>query len=96
MLQQTLKLEEKTLEEEARLARGEEAAIKERLPSRSLLGKLFLKGLIDIDSYANGLTLLGFSPGNIELLSKLITAKAEENADKQARADQEAGQVNSG
>ena len=73
------------------LERGEEAAIKERPPSRSLLGKLFLKGLIDIAAYKNGLTLLGFNPENIELLSKLITAKSEEDADKQTGIDSEAG-----
>ena len=88
---QQMKLDEREIEERERLARGEEAAIKERLPSRSLLGKLFLKGLIPIDSYRDGLTLLGFNPENIELLSKLITAKGEEIADKQARADSEAG-----
>ena len=90
-LQQDMKLQERQLEEQARLERGEEAAIKERLPSRSLLGKLFLKGLIPIEAYRDGLTLLGFNPENIELLSKLITAKSEEIADKQARANSEAG-----
>ena len=78
--QQTLKLEERQRDEAERLARGEEAALRERLPSRSLLGKLFLKGLISIEHYAEGLTLLGFSPENIELLSKLIGAKAAEDA----------------
>ena len=78
--QQLLKLEEKSLKELARLERGEEAAQVERLPSRSLLGKLYLKGLIDIAAYEDGLVLLGFSPENVELLSKLITAKGEESA----------------
>jgi hypothetical protein len=78
--QQTLKLEERRRDEIERLERGETAAVRERLPSRSLLGKLYLKGLISIESYAEGLTLLGFSPENIELLSKLIGAKAEEDA----------------
>ena len=91
LLQQSMKLEERRLEELERLERGEDAAIKERLPSRSLLGKLFLKGLIDIAAYKNGLTLLGFNPENIELLSKLITAKSEEDADKQTGIDSEAG-----
>jgi hypothetical protein len=86
--QQTLKLEERQRDEAERLARGEDAALRERLPSRSLLGKLFLKGLISIESYAEGLTLLGFSPENIELLSKLIGAKAEEDASEQAGIDQ--------
>ena len=81
LLQQELRLEELQLAEQERLDRGEEAAIKERLPSRSLLGKLFLKGLISISAYRDGLTLLGFNPENIDLLSKLITAKAEEDAD---------------
>ena len=90
-LQQDLRLQERQLEEQERLERGEEAAVKERLPSRSLLGKLFLKGLIPIEAYRDGLTLLGFNPENIELLSKLITAKGEEIADKQERADSEAG-----
>ena len=80
--QQDLKLEEKRLEEQARLERGEEAALVERLPSRSLLGKLYLKGLITISAYEDGLTLLGFSPENVQLLSKLITAKGEEDADQ--------------
>ena len=78
--QQLLKLEEKSLKELERLERGEEAAQVERLPSRSLLGKLYLKGLIDIAAYEDGLVLLGFSPENVELLSKLITAKGEESA----------------
>ena len=91
LLQQSMKLEERRLEELERLERGEDAAIKERLPSRSLLGKLFLKGLIDIAAYRNGLTLLGFNPENIELLSKLITAKSEEDADKQTGVDRETG-----
>jgi len=78
--QQTLKLEERQRAEAERLARGEGAALRERLPSRSLMGKLFLKGLISIEAYQEGLTLLGFSPENIELLSKLIGAKAEEDA----------------
>ena len=55
-----------------------------------MLGKLFLKGLIEIDAYAEGLTLLGFSGPNIELLSKLITAKGEEIASKQAGNTNEA------
>jgi len=82
--QQTLKLEERQRDELERLERGEEAAVRERLPSRSLLGKLYLKGLISIEDYAEGLTLLGFSPENIELLSKLIGAKAEEDASQPA------------
>ena len=82
--QQTLKLEERQRDEAERLERGETAALRERLPSRSLLGKLYLKGLISIESYAEGLTLLGFSPENIELLSKLIGAKAEEDASEPA------------
>ena len=90
LLQQTIKADDRRLDEEERLARGAEAAVKERLPSRALLGKLFLKELIDIDAYSNGLTLLGFSPSNIELLSKLITAKGEEIASKQAGNTDEA------
>jgi len=86
--QQDLKLEEKRLEEQARLDRGEEAALVERLPSRSLLGKLYLKGLITIEAYQDGLTLLGFSPENVQLLSKLITAKGEEDADQPEGATQ--------
>jgi len=82
--QQTLKLEERRRDEAERLARGEGAALRERLPSRSLMGKLFLKGLISIEAYEDGLTLLGFSPENIELLSKLIGAKAAEDASEPA------------
>ena len=78
--QQNLKLEERRLEESERLARGEEAALVERLPSRALLGKLYLKALITIEAYEDGLTLLGFSLENVQLLSKLIGAKAEEDA----------------
>ena len=66
----------------------EEAALVERLPSRSLLGKLYLKGLITIEAYQDGLTLLGFSPENVQLLSKLITAKGEEDADQPEGATQ--------
>lgn len=88
--QQTIKIEDRKLDEAERLARGETAAVKERLPSRALLGKLYLKGLIDIEAYAEGLTLLGFSGPNIELLSKLITAKGEEIASKQAGNTDEA------
>ena len=82
--QQTLKLEERQRDELERLERGEEAAQVERLPSRSLLGKLYLKGLITIEAYQDGLTLLGFNPENVQLLSKLITAKGEENASEPA------------
>ena len=82
--QQTLKLEERQRDELERLERGEDAALVERLPSRSLLGKLYLKGLITIEAYQDGLTLLGFSPENVELLSKLITAKGEESASESA------------
>ena len=82
--QQTLKLEERQRDEIERLERGEEAAQVERLPSRSLLGKLYLKGLITIEAYQDGLTLLGFNPENVQLLSKLITAKGEENASEPA------------
>jgi len=78
--QQNIKLEERLLDEAERLARGEEAAVRERLPSRALLGKLILKGLIDVIAYREGLTLLGFSPENVELLTKLIGAKIEEEA----------------
>ena len=83
--QQTLKLEERQRDELERLERGEEAAQVERLPSRSLLGKLYLKGLITIEAYQDGLTLLGFNPENVQLLSKLITAKGEENASEPER-----------
>jgi len=82
--QQAVKLEERRLEDRERLARGEDAAVTERLPSRSLLGKLYLKELISIEAYRDGLTMLGFGPDNVELLAKLIGAKAEEDAGQQA------------
>jgi len=88
--QQTLKLDERLRDEAERLARGEEAAVRERLPSRGLLGKLFLKELIDTDAYEEGLTLLGFSPENIELLSKLIGARRIEDASEPEGAAQQA------
>ena len=78
--QQTLRLDERLRDEAERIARGEEAAVRERLPSRGLLGKLFLKELIDTAAYEEGLTLLGFSPENIELLSKLIGARRVDDA----------------
>ena len=44
---------------------------------------MYLKGLISIDAYSEGLTRLGFSPENIELLARLISDKqAEELAEE--------------
>ena len=72
-----LKLDEKLAQERDRIARGEEAARKERLPNRTLLGKMFLKGIIDIAAYEAGLVRLGFSPDNVELLKRLIVDKQQ-------------------
>ena len=83
LTQQTIRLEERQRAEIERLERGEEVTIRERLPSRAVLGKLFIKGLIDLDAYRDGLGLLGFSAENIELLSKLIGAKVAEIASEQ-------------
>jgi hypothetical protein len=87
LTQQTLRLEERQLAETARLERGEEITVRERLPSRSLLGKLYIKGLITINAYRGGLSLLGFSSENIELLAKLIGAKVAEIASEQTGID---------
>jgi len=44
---------------------------------------MYLKGLISIEAYSEGLTRLGFSPENIELLARLISDKqAEELAEE--------------
>jgi len=72
-----LKLDEKLAAERDRIARGEEAARKERLPNRTLLGKMFLKGIIDVAAYEEGLIRLGFSPDNVELLKRLIVDKQQ-------------------
>ncbi|MAH49988.1 hypothetical protein CMI37_29485 [Candidatus Pacearchaeota archaeon] len=72
-----LKLEEKLAAERDRIARGEEAARKERIPNRTLLGKMYLKGLLDVAAYEEGLVRLGFSPDNVELLKRLIIDKQE-------------------
>ena len=70
-----VRLDEKLAAERERLARGELAPPKERLPNRTLLGKMYLKGLITLDGYVEGLTRLGFSPDNVELLRRMISAK---------------------
>ncbi len=74
----TIQIEERRLEDEARLARGEDAAEKEKLLGRVLLGKLLLKEIIDLDAYEEGLTQLGFSPESVALLVELIAGKLEE------------------
>ena len=76
LIEVNLKLDEQLQEEEARIARGEEAPRRERLPSRVILGKMYLKGLIDITAYRDGLTKLGFNQDNIDLLVSLISEKA--------------------
>lgn len=78
----TIQIEEIRLEAEARQSRGEEAADREKLISRVVLGKLLLKEIIDIDAYQEGLTKLGFSSDSIELLVRLISEKIE--AEKEA------------
>jgi len=72
-----LRLDEKLAQERDRIARGEEAARKERIPSRTILGKMYLKGIIDVVAYEEGLVRLGFSPDNVELLKRLIIDKQE-------------------
>jgi len=74
----TIAIEEKRLEDEERLARGEEAAEKEKLLSRVVLGKLLIKEVIDLDAYEEGLTKLGFSVASVKLLVELIAGKLEE------------------
>ena len=83
LVQINLKLDEIVADEQARRERGEAAPPRERLPNRTLLGKMYLKGLISIDAYSQGLARLGFSPENIELLARLISDKqAEELAEE--------------
>ena len=76
LIEVNLKLDEELQEEQDRIARGEEAPRRERLPSRVILGKMYLKGLIDIAAYRDGLTKLGFNQDNIDLLVSLISEKA--------------------
>jgi len=76
-----LKLDEEIQAEQDRISRGEEAPRRERLPSRVILGKMFLKGLIDITAYRNGLSKLGFNADNIDLLVSLISEKAANAAE---------------
>ena len=73
----TVEIEERRIEDEARIARGEEAADKERLLSRVVLGKLLIKEIIGFSAYELGLRELGFSPESIELLVRLIRQKIE-------------------
>lgn len=79
LTQITIQIEERRLEDEARLARGERAAEKEKLISRVVLGKLLLKGVIFLPAYEEGLRQLGFSSDSIELLVRLISLKLEES-----------------
>ena len=81
VIEVNLKLDEQLQEEQDRIARGEEAPRRERLPSRVILGKMYLKGLIDINAYKDGLTKLGFNQDNIDLLVSLITEKAADAAE---------------
>lgn len=74
----TVQIEEVRLDAEARLARGEDAAEKEKLLGRVLLGKLLLKEIINLDAYEEGLTQLGFSTESVALLIELIAGKLEE------------------
>jgi hypothetical protein len=73
-----LKLDEKLAAERDRVARGEEAPRTERVPSRVILGKMFIKGLINIAAYEEGLTRLGFNAENVALLRQLIIDKQTE------------------
>lgn len=82
LLQITVNIEERRIEDEARAARGEEAAEKEKPLSRVILGKLLLKGIIGIDTYQEGLRVLGFTPESIELLVRLILIKMEALAEE--------------
>ena len=81
LIEVNLKLDEQLQEEQDRIARGEEAPRRERLPSRVILGKMYLKGLIDIAAYRDGLTKLGFNQDNIDLLVSLISEKAANAAE---------------
>ena len=81
LIEVNLKLDEEIQAEQDRIARGEEAPRRERLPSRVILGKMFLKGLIDITAYRNGLSKLGFNQDNIELLVSLISEKGANAAE---------------
>lgn len=76
-----VEIEERRIADEARIARGEEAADKERLLSRVVLGKLLIKGIIQFPAYEEGLRQLGFSPESIELLVRLIRQKIEAAAE---------------
>lgn len=82
-LQIQLQIEEKRLEAEARAARGEEAAEKERLLGRVTLGKLVLVGIISFPAYREGLTQLGFATESVDLLVRLLELKVEENAESE-------------
>jgi len=81
LIEVNLKLDEEIQAEQDRIARGEEAPRRERLPSRVILGKMYLKGLIDITAYRNGLSKLGFNEDNIDLLVSLISEKAADAAE---------------
>ena len=73
----TVEIEERRIEDEARLARGDKAAEKERLLNRVTLGKLLLKEIIDFPAYREGLRQLGFSSDSIDLLERLIRKKID-------------------
>lgn len=84
VIQITLEIEERRLENEARQARGEEAAEKEKPLGRVLLGKLLLKEIIDFDAYETGLQVLGFSVESVSLLVRLMREKVETALEKEA------------
>ncbi len=79
----TVQIEERRLADQERASRGEEAADKETLLSRVVLGKLLIKGLIGEDAYRLGLTRLGFSQESIELLTRLILEKIQAIAEEE-------------
>ncbi len=81
-VQITVQIEELRIEDEERAARGEEAAEAEKLLSRVVLGKLLIKGIINVDAYMLGLEKLGFSVESIELLTRLILEKIQAIAEE--------------
>lgn len=77
IIQITVQIEETRIAAEERAARGEEAAEREKLLGRVVLGKLVLKEIIGMRAYREGLTKLGFSRESVDLLSSLLTQKLE-------------------
>ncbi len=78
-----VEMEERRLADEARRLAGEDPAVKEKLLSRVVLGKLLLNAIINVNAYSQGLEKLGFSPESRELLIRLITVKIDEKAQEE-------------